>query len=100
SRETTASFSLKPARFFELISEPAGASVELYGERIAGVTPIKLPGIVLGETATVTATLEGYLPGLVKLIAADNTATIAHVKLEPAKIVDVVSEPANAKVSI
>jgi hypothetical protein len=100
SGRTTANFNLLRGRVFELETEPPGAAVELNGERLSGITPLTLPAVPLDSTASVTVMLEGHLPAMLHIMSRADTATVARVKLEAAKQIDVVSEPPNARVFI
>jgi serine/threonine-protein kinase len=100
SARTTASFTMVRGRIFELETEPAGANVEMNGERLSGITPLQLPPVALGTTASIAVTLDGHMPLVLHIPSRADTATTARVKLEAAKVVDIVSEPPNAKVFV
>lgn len=100
ARRTTASFTLERGRVFHLSTTPAGAMVSLGAKKLRAITPMDLPPIAYGDTATLALALEGHLPGQVVVRSMAGTATVVEVKLEPAREVDVVSEPPGAKVFI
>jgi hypothetical protein len=100
SAHTTASFNLVRGRVFELETEPPGAAVEMNGERLSSITPLQLPPVALGATASVTVTLDGHMPLVLHIPSRADTATTARVKLEAAKVIDIVSEPPNARVFV
>jgi hypothetical protein len=99
-QSTRAHFALRQARVFRVESQPPGAAVQVDGARVAGATPLELEPIPLGESATLTITLEDHLPARLVLRAEAATATVARVELLPSRSIGVVSEPPGATVMI
>jgi hypothetical protein len=100
TRRTSATFTLKRGRAFHLETTPSGASVDVGSRRLRELTPLVLPPIVLGETATISIKLDGYLPARSVVRALAQTATVVSVTLEAAREIDVVSEPPGADVYV
>ena len=98
--QTSAHFTLKEGRVITLNSVPEGAVVTVNGERLIDVTPVKLEAIPFGQTATITVEQQGYLPKQLLIKATPDSPATTEVKLEPAKMVDVLSEPPGAEVFI
>lgn len=99
-RKTNAYFILKRGRVFRIETTPEGASVEVNGSLVSGVTPATLPAVPFGESATVSINLGGYLPYRTVLRSIAETATVTAVVLELGKEVDIVSEPPGARVFV
>lgn len=97
---STAHFMLRPGRRFRIESTPSGAVVMVNDHRPADVTPVVLPVVPYGETASVSLTYEGYLPGFIHLESTRDTATVAHVRLEPGQHLEISSNPPGADVTL
>lgn len=97
---TTATFTLRRGRVFRIETNPPSASVEINGKRLPEVTPLNLPVIPFGETASLAIALEGHIPSFVFLRAAADTATVTSLMLQPGKEVDIVSSPPGGMVTI
>ncbi|MCK6552032.1 PEGA domain-containing protein, partial [Myxococcota bacterium] len=100
TQQTQATFVLRPGLAFRVETEPEGATIDVNGVRAPSPTPVELPVLPFGESATVTLTLEGHLPASVVLTARAGTSTAVRVALETARTIDVASEPSGARVSI
>lgn len=96
--ETSASFTLKRGRAYRLTTAPEGAQVEVNGRRLPDVTPLELPVVPFQESATVAIRLSDHLPVKLVLHGKVDTATVHEVTLEPAKVIDIVSNPVGADV--
>lgn len=94
-----ADFKLQPARTIKVITEPPGAVVEADGRLVGGTTPLSLPEVVLGKSLEISIRLEGHRPLKTRVYATD-TSSIASFKLEPARALDVNSEPVGARVLV
>lgn len=99
-KKTNAYFVLKRGRVFQIETTPEGASVEVNGRLVSGVTPVTLPAVPFGESATVAILLDGYLPYRTVLRSIAETATVTAATLELGKEVDIVSEPPGARVFV
>ena len=97
---TAAHFVLRPGRGFRIESTPPEASVMLNGHRVADVTPVNLPVVPYGETATVSVALEGFMPAFVYLKSAPETAAVTHIRLEPGQRIEISSNPSGAEVRL
>ncbi len=81
----------------ELISEPAGAQVELAGKAI-GTTPLKLPSLAPGKFYDLKVTLRGYQETRQKIKAGDDAKNI-QIKLLPIeRQVEILSTPKGSDV--
>jgi serine/threonine protein kinase/phenylpyruvate tautomerase PptA (4-oxalocrotonate tautomerase family) len=90
-------FGFRSARVLSVSSEPPGATVKR-GEETLGVTPLALPALGLGESATITIELAGHVTEQRRLVAEVDTATVTVVTLDPARTLDVVTDPPEADV--
>jgi serine/threonine protein kinase len=97
---TSANFILQRGRAFKLLTEPPDATVTVNDHRIAALTPLTLPVIPYGASATVTLQLEGYMPQVVVLHARAETATVVQVALRVGKAIEITSDPPGARVSL
>lgn len=95
---TTAHFTLHAGRAYQLVSEPPEALVTVNGHRLGEPTPVTMDVLPFGETATITVQLEGHLPHHFVLYSRTDTATITQVDLQPAKSLEVSSNPPGAQV--
>ena len=98
--KTAARFVFDRARVFRLETDPPGASVTVNDEALSGGTPLDLPPTRYGDSATVSVSLEGFLPGTLVLDARPDTATVATLTLEAALKIDIVTDPPGATVWI
>ena len=99
-QRSVANFLLRPGRQFRVESTPPEATVTVNDHRVGDVTPVVLAVIPYGETASVSVTLEGYMPGFIRLKSLPGTATVAHVRLEPGRHIEISSNPPGAQVRI
>lgn len=97
---TMASFILQRGRAFRLVTEPPDAVVTVNDHRVPALTPVQLPVIPLGESATVTVQLEGHMPKTVVVHADAQTATVVNVALMPGKTIEISSDPPGARVFV
>jgi len=63
-------------------------------------TPMKLPPLIVGENVVVEVKREGYVPARYELKIAVDTATVTRAVLSKARVMDVVSDPEGAKVTV
>jgi hypothetical protein len=68
------------------------------GVALTAHSPTELPPMRMGEKAVVAAQKEGHVPNQVEVVANAATATVVKLVLEPARSVEVWSEPPGAKV--
>jgi serine/threonine protein kinase len=100
SGQSSASFTLKRGRVYRLVTKPEGANVDIGGTAANDVTPLDLPTIPFGMSATITLKLPDHLPKRLVMLGNTTTPTVTEVVLEAGKEIDIVSEPAGAKVVI
>lgn len=98
SLRTTARFTLQPGRAYRVETEPAEAAVTVNGHRLGEVTPVTLPVVPFGESATIAISLDGHLPRTLVIDSRAQTPTVAAVKLEPGRSIEISSNPPGAKV--
>lgn len=98
SLRTTARFTLKPGREYKLSSVPSDATVSVNGYRLGAPTPLTLPIIPFGETATLSVVLDGHLPQTYVLASQVDTSTTVEITLEPGKTIEISSTPPGAQV--
>jgi len=98
--KTSAHFTLKEGRVVRIETTPPEATLTVNELRMKGVTPLVLEPIVLGETASVSVQLEGYLPGFIAISAGTETASVVRLTLEKGVAVDVSSDPPGAEVYV
>ncbi len=99
-KKTNAYFTLKRGRVFRVETTPEGATIELNGRVMSASTPMTLPAIPLGESATIAVSLPGYIAAKVVLESNAATATVTALALELGKEVDMTSEPPGARVFV
>ena len=98
---TSLHFELKEAgQGLAIRTEPPGATVAINGIRQRKVTPVANLALAAGETATVSISMDGYLPVQWLVTPGGRSSTTTHVALEAAASMDVTSEPAGARVLI
>lgn len=95
-----ASFELRKTLRFRLETEPEGAAVALDGAPLDRVTPLDLPELVIGTTATLAITRSGFVPVRLALLALPTTPTTARMRLEPGTPIDLTSSPPGAELSV
>ncbi len=88
----------KNTRILRLETEPAGALITINGVSSKRFTPADLPPLALSETATVTLTRDGFMPG--KVVLGDGSANLTKVVLEPAKRIGITTEPTGARIFV
>lgn len=93
-----ARFILKRGRKYRIESEPSEAIVTFNDHRLGELTPVELPVLPYGETATITVEQDGYLTHRMLLISNTESPTVAIAKLELGRQIEVTSEPAGATV--
>jgi hypothetical protein len=99
-RRVPLQFSLLPARVLRLVSEPSGAKVSLNDRQLPASTPLELPPLVLGSSATISLTLSGYVPRRVVLLSAAETATVVSVELAEGEEFSISTQPPGAAIFI
>lgn len=99
-KKTNAYFTLKRGRVFRVETTPEGATIELNGRVLSESTPMSLPSIPLGETATIAVSMPGYISARVVLASNAMTATVTALTMELGKELDLTSEPPGARVFI
>jgi hypothetical protein len=90
------SFKLRPARILSVETDPPGAEVALNGAVLPSATPCALPPLAIGEHAQIEVEEEDYLRAKRALDVSAQTSTTTHIKLQRARMIDVVSEPDGA----
>ncbi|MBI4815683.1 MAG: PEGA domain-containing protein [Deltaproteobacteria bacterium] len=96
----SAHFDLREAATFTLMSEPSGAFVEVDGVLQRGTTPLILQSVVVGDTREARVILDGHVARRVKLSATKSGPAMVSVALEPARLIEVQSEPSGADVYV
>lgn len=100
SLRTTARFTLLPGRAYRIVTTPADATVSLNGHRLGGLTPLSLPVVPFGETATLTISLDEHLPHKLILRSAVDTATVVKAELQEGRSIEISSTPPGATVQL
>ncbi len=99
-RRVPVQFTLQPARALRLVTEPSGAKVSMNDVLLPASTPLGLPPLVLGSSATISVSLNGYVPRRVVLVAAADTATVVSVELTEGEEFSVATQPSGATIFI
>lgn len=99
-RRVPLQFSLLPARVLRLVSEPSGAKVSLNDRLLQASTPLELPPLVLGSSATISLSLNGYVPRRVVMLSAADTATVVSVELSEGEEFSISTQPPGAAIFI
>ncbi|MFO0724483.1 MAG: protein kinase [Myxococcota bacterium] len=92
--------SLLRARVFRLESTPPGAQVTVNDVLLPMRTPVSLPPMVLGASATVSLSLTGYVEGHLVLLAQTETSTEVNIDLVEGEEISVNTEPSGAELYI
>jgi membrane associated rhomboid family serine protease len=98
-RETQVDFVLRAARQLVLRTEPTDARAYLDGQAL-GRTPVVLPPLAPGQSANIRVDKEGFLPQQQTLLAESETATLAEIRLRPARYIRVETDPTDASVFV
>jgi len=93
---TDAFFEMAPAHVFTISTTPPGAKVTFNGEAVDGRSPLDLPEVAEGDTATITIELDTFLSVRRVLRATPNAPTEVPIALEKARLIEIASDPPGA----
>ena len=97
---TDAHFQMETAHVFTIETTPPGAQVEMNGVLLSTRTPLDLPEVPMGGTATITVSLDQHLSVRRLLRVTANAPTVIVVPLEKAHVIEIASDPPGAKVFV
>lgn len=96
----TVHFNLRALRRFRIETDPPGATVRIEGRQAPQTTPFWLESVAQGEQVNLEVSKRGFLPVTESFSGGAKTATVTRLKLEPARLFDIDSEPRGATVRV
>lgn len=95
----TTFFDLVAVRTLKVVTEPAGASVQVNGRQLIGQTPLDVPELPMGSKVLIQVKLEGYVPRQKEVIVGEKALQVLPtLQFRPAVNLDIETTPDGATV--